>query len=70
MRTAALHAVTAGLASLLALTGATFSSAQLRTRAEADNGYTARSCMPTNARDSADDLAAYCEGWRAVRKGF
>ncbi|MGA7490045.1 MAG: hypothetical protein WBW74_24240 [Xanthobacteraceae bacterium] len=70
MRTAATTiALAAGLASVLALTGATSSSAQVRAGAEAETGYAASYCTPPNAH-SSDEQRVYCEGWRAVRKGW
>jgi hypothetical protein len=57
----------AGLASLLALTAATPSFAQIRTAME--NGYPSHYCLPTTV-DSSDEQKVYCEGWRAIRKGW
>jgi hypothetical protein len=36
---------------------------------EADS-YAALSCIPSIVEDRAEALAAYCVGWRAVRRGW
>ena len=70
MNATAMHiAVAACLITLLAVAAANLSAAEVRTRAEADS-YAARTCIPAKVGDRADDLAAYCEGWRAVRKSW
>ena len=59
----------AGLLGLLALSGAPSSFAQVRTRAETENGYRSSYCVPPSG-ESLDEQRVYCEGWRAVRKGW
>jgi hypothetical protein len=54
---------------LLAVAAANLSAAQVRSGTE-DAGYAARSCIPTNVGDRAEDLADYCQGWRTVRQGW
>ena len=58
-----------GLATALALTGATSSPAQTRTGAYAGDDNASRYCMSPNV-DDAEELKLYCEGWRAVRRGW
>jgi hypothetical protein len=62
-------AVTVGLALVLALTGAIPSSAQIRRGADASSDNPSRYCMSPNV-DDADEVKLYCEGWRAVRRGW
>jgi hypothetical protein len=70
MKTLAMQiAVTAGLAGVLALTGATPSFAQIGTGTEVENGYPSQYCVPPQA-DSTDEQKVYCEGWQAIRKGW
>jgi hypothetical protein len=70
MKSAATNiAVMIGLAAVLALTGATTSPAQTRTGAYAGNDNASRYCMSPNV-DDAEELKLYCEGWRAVRRGW
>ena len=70
MKTTAMHiGMAACLITLLAMAAANLSVAQVPTRAEG-HGYAARSCIPTKVGDRADDLAAYCAGWRALRQGW
>ena len=56
----------AGLVSLLALSAATSSFAQSRA-IHSDDPF--RFCLPTTV-DSSDEQKVYCEGWRALRKGW
>jgi hypothetical protein len=70
MKATAMHiALAACLITLLAVAAVSLPVAQIPARAEADS-YAARSCIPTNVGDRADDLTAYCQGWRAVRKDW
>ena len=62
-------AVIVGLATVLALTGATPLSAQTPRGADAGNDNASRYCMSPYV-DDAEELKLYCEGWRAVRKGW
>jgi hypothetical protein len=62
-------AVMVGLATVLAVTGAIPLSAQIRRDADARSDNASRYCMSPNV-DDAEELRLYCEGWRAVRKGW
>jgi hypothetical protein len=62
-------AVMIGLATVLALTGATSLPAQTRTGVYAGSDNAFRYCMSPNV-DDAEELKLYCEGWRAVRRGW
>jgi hypothetical protein len=59
----------AGLATLLALITATPSFAQARPGTTVDSGYPPYHCIPLKV-DGLDELKNYCEGWRAIRKGW
>ena len=70
MKTVAMKiALIVGLAGMLALTGATPSFGQIRTGTETGNGYTFQYCVPPK-EDNSDEQRVYCEGWRAIRKGW
>jgi hypothetical protein len=70
MKSAAMKiAVTIGLATVLALTGATPLATQTRRGTDASNDNASRYCMSPNV-DDAEELRLYCEGWRAVRRGW
>jgi hypothetical protein len=66
--TVARFALVAGLLGLLALTGMPRSFAQVRTGAE-ETGYRSSYCVPPSG-ESLEEQRIYCEGWRAVRKGW
>jgi hypothetical protein len=67
--TVARFALVAGLLGLLALTGVSSSFAQVRTTAETETGYRSSYCVPPSG-ESAEEQRVYCEGWRAVRRGW
>jgi hypothetical protein len=67
--TVARFALVAGLLGLLALTGVSSSFAQARTGTETETGYRSSYCVPPS-RESLEEQRVYCEGWRAVRKGW
>jgi hypothetical protein len=67
--TVARFALVAGLLGLLTLTGAPLSFAQVRTGAEIETGYRSSYCVPPSG-ESLEEQRIYCEGWRAVRKGW
>jgi hypothetical protein len=70
MKTTAMHiGMAACLIMLLAVAAANLSAAQVRSGTE-DAGYGARSCIPTNVGDRAEDVADCCQGWRTVRQGW
>jgi hypothetical protein len=63
--TVARFALVAGLLGLLALSGLASSFAQ----AEMETGYRSSYCVPPSG-ESLEEQRVYCEGWRAVRKGW
>jgi hypothetical protein len=67
--TVARFALVAGLLGLLALTGMPRSFAQVRTGADVETGYSSSYCVPPSG-GSLEEQRVYCEGWRAVRKGW
>ena len=67
--TGARLALVAGLLGLLALSGAPSSFAQVRTGAETETGYRSSYCVPPSG-ESLEEQRIFCEGWRAVRKGW
>jgi hypothetical protein len=67
--TVARLALVAGLLGLLTLTGMPRSFAQVRTGAETETGYGSGYCVPPSG-ESLEEQRTYCEGWRAVRKGW
>jgi hypothetical protein len=67
MATVARFALVAGLLGPLALSGASSSFAQVRT--ETETGYRSSYCVPPSG-ESSQQQQVFCEGWRAVRKGW
>jgi hypothetical protein len=67
--TVARFALVTGLLGLLTLTGMPCSFAQVRTGAEIETGYRSSYCVPPSG-ESLEEQRIYCEGWRAVRKGW
>jgi hypothetical protein len=67
--TVARFALAAGLLGLLAMSGAPSSFAQVRTGAETETGYRSSYCVPPTG-ENLEEQRVYCEGWRAVRKGW
>jgi hypothetical protein len=67
--TVARFALVAGLLGLLALTGVFSSFTQVRAGAEMETGYRSSYCVPPRG-ESLEEQLVYCEGWRAVRKGW
>jgi hypothetical protein len=67
--TVARFALVAGLLGLLALTGVFSSFTQVRAGAEMETGYRSSYCVPPRG-ESLEEQRVYCEGWRAVRKGW
>jgi hypothetical protein len=67
--TVARLALVAGLLGLLTLTGMPRSFAQVRVGAETETGYGSGYCVPPSG-ESLEEQRVYCEGWRAVRKGW
>ena len=43
--------------------------AQTRPGTAVDSGYPPYHCIPLKV-DSVDELTNYCEGWRAIRRGW
>jgi hypothetical protein len=68
-KTVARFALFAGLLGLLALTGMPRSFAQARTGTETETGYRSSYCVPPSG-ESLEEQRVYCEGWRAVRRGW
>ena len=67
--TVARFALAAGLVGLLAVSRVPSSFAQVQTAAEMETGYRSSYCVPPSG-ESLEEQRIYCEGWRAVRKGW